>query len=323
MIVDLLPTEEQEMIRDSVASLLSEKLPVTRYKNERNFHGAAEAALWPALVELGLFGMGLSEAQSGVGYTLAEEVLSAREMGRNLASTNLIASILGARVAALAGANDVRDAILGGETRVALATNAGGDEYVSFDAASDELLLSWDAQGATLSRAEGVWEKVDGIDEAVLLRNGRLGATVAKLSDREFASRAEALLASYQVGVSEAARDMATEYAKTRVQFGQPIGAFQAIKHSCADMAVRSESAMAQTFFAALAVEQGQGAGSETAAARLLADQAAQKNAHATIQAHGGMGFTFECDAHWFLKRAHVVMSINADRKATRAALLG
>ena len=101
---------------------------------------------------------------------------------------------------------------------------------------------------------------------------------------------------------------MAVDYAKLREQFGRPIGAFQATKHRCADMAVRAEAAWCQTVLAALAAARGQtDAGFHAAAASIVAARAAIDNAEQNVQLHGGIGYTMECDAHLYLKRAHLL----------------
>ena len=129
-------------------------------------------------------------------------------------------------------------------------------------------------------------------------------------------------MAAQLVGVAEATRDQAVDYAKVREQFGQPIGAFQALKHRCADMAVQAELAYAQTFLAGLfelhaqtdSVFQG-------AAARVLAGEAALDNARSAIQIHGAIGFTWECDVHWLLKRAHLLRQLGGSPAAFRRML--
>lgn len=118
-------------------------------------------------------------------------------------------------------------------------------------------------------------------------------------------ARAAAALASEQVGVAERCLDMSVEYAKTRVQFGRPIGSFQAIKHRCADMLVDVESARAASWYAAWANEFAR---SEVATATSLAkawcSEASYRAAAECIQIHGGIGFTWEHDAHIAFKRA-------------------
>jgi alkylation response protein AidB-like acyl-CoA dehydrogenase len=109
------------------------------------------------------------------------------------------------------------------------------------------------------------------------------------------------------------------QYAKDREQFGKPIGAFQAIKHRCADMAVRAEGAFAQAGYAALAVRDGLvGADVEAAIAKYHADEAARLNAEAAVHIHGAMGTTNEATPHRFVHRAHLL----AHCLSTRAELL-
>jgi len=123
------------------------------------------------------------------------------------------------------------------------------------------------------------------------------------------------------VGCADAARDMAAEYSLSREQFDRPIGWFQALKHMCSDLAVRSAVARSQLYYAACAVDGDvQDAAFHVASAALLASDAAMANAQANIQIHGGMGMTDEASAHLCLKRAHLLSFI---APASREILLG
>jgi alkylation response protein AidB-like acyl-CoA dehydrogenase len=116
---------------------------------------------------------------------------------------------------------------------------------------------------------------------------------------------------------------MAVEYAKTREQFGRPIGSFQAIKHICADMAIRCEAAACQTAFASLVLAEGHdGVAFHATSSKLVAAAAAVKNASQNIQVHGAIGFTAEADPHLFLKRAHVIEQLWSDSRRCRERLL-
>jgi alkylation response protein AidB-like acyl-CoA dehydrogenase len=111
------------------------------------------------------------------------------------------------------------------------------------------------------------------------------------------------------VGLAAATVDLAVAYAKERQQFGKPIGSFQAVKHLCADMLVRSEVARAAVHAAAVTIDQPDVGDAERAAAGagLLAVEAAIANGKTCIQVHGGMGFTWEVPAHLYLMRARVL----------------
>ncbi|MGO4421633.1 acyl-CoA dehydrogenase family protein, partial [Streptomyces sp. MCAF7] len=115
--------------------------------------------------------------------------------------------------------------------------------------------------------------------------------------------RREAVLLTAALQLGSAARtvELAVRHAQERSQFGRAIGAFQAVQHLCAGMLVRAETARSVVYAAAVTEDAG-----EVAAAKLLADEAAARNARDCLQIHGGMGFTWEADVHLHLKRAWV-----------------
>ena len=125
----------------------------------------------------------------------------------------------------------------------------------------------------------------------------------------------------------EAVTDLAVAYAKERQQFDRPIGSFQAVKHLCADMLVRTEVARAAVYAAGVTLDDPEVGDPERAvhAAKITAGEAAVRNAKAAIQVHGGMGFTWEVDAHLYLKRAWwldtVLGSVDAHASAIAASL--
>jgi hypothetical protein len=130
------------------------------------------------------------------------------------------------------------------------------------------------------------------------------------------------LAAAEAVGVAERTLEDSVAYAKVRQQFGRPIGSFQAVKHRSADMAVRAEVARSLTTFAAVALAEGEEtAPRHVAAAKVLATDAALANAADNLQNHGGMGFTWEADAHLYLKRAWLLEHALGTRAAHLDAL--
>jgi alkylation response protein AidB-like acyl-CoA dehydrogenase len=121
-----------------------------------------------------------------------------------------------------------------------------------------------------------------------------------------------ALTAGQLLGIAEETLTLANEYAKQREQFDRPIGKFQAIKHILADMFVRQEVARAAAYAAGATLDDPEVGDVERAvsSAKLNAGEAAMKNARMCIQVHGGMGFTWEIPAHFYLKRVWVLESI-------------
>jgi alkylation response protein AidB-like acyl-CoA dehydrogenase len=339
VIIDLLPTDEQSRIVDSVRSLLSRTQPLERLRESSNGAGAAEHAAWDRFVALGLFGLGLDEVRGGVGYCLVEEALVCREFGRVLVSPTVIATMLATHIAADAGDSAALAAFIAGTRRATFANplhsftldGVGGTLAAQLmDAREAHDLVIWDATSGALFPAHQARDRTPAacIDETIALERAVLPFDAAAghcpAADGRLPRHAGLLISAYLVGIAEAARDMAVAYAGVRVQFGQPIGGFQAVKHACADMAVRAEAAYAQVFYAAVAAgEPAVEHAVNAASARLLAGRAAIENAKANIQVHGGMGFTFECDAHHFLKRALVFAALNFSPRDERSRLLG
>jgi alkylation response protein AidB-like acyl-CoA dehydrogenase len=138
-------------------------------------------------------------------------------------------------------------------------------------------------------------------------------------------------LAAEQVGAAQACLDMSVEYAKIRVQFGRPIGSFQAIKHKCADMLLEVESAKSAVYnAAAVAADRIAGAGEDLPIAAAVAGAYCSTTAvHAakeTVQIHGGIGYTWEHDAHLYLKRAkssELLLGAPTAHRARLATLVG
>jgi alkylation response protein AidB-like acyl-CoA dehydrogenase len=318
MIVDLHPTDDQQMIDDSVRGLLADRLPVDRLRDAEAWTGRAERAIWQDLAELGLFGLGLPDDKGGIGYGLPEEVVVARALGEYLVSPTVLAQIAAVH---LAEDESLRSALSTGAKRACFVNAIDPDHVHLIDGEGADLAVIL-ADGVDLRPIDilGAAEPVDGMDEAIAL--ARLGTPSALPASSPEGQRLSLLLAAYQVGLSAATRDMAVAYAGTREQFGQPIGAFQAIKHMCADMAVRTAAADAQTCYAAVTFGLGAQSHRDVASARLLASDAALANAKANIQIHGGMGFTAECDAHLFLKRAHLFASLGSSRRIEQRRIM-
>ncbi len=334
--MNFLPSDEQIQIIDTLSGFLTDRAPVSRFRPPAPQIGNADREVWPQLGELGFLGIALPESAGGIGFGAAEEMLAYREFGRHLLSPSIFGLTLGARAAARAG-SALLGAMVSGELRLAVANPRGhcrlgaecsGDFHL-FDAADAEWVLICAEEGTAVLRRAEFRDVTDvlGMDHVIRLERARLaGARPAIWVDtasETIHARAQLLLAAYAVGVGEATRDMAVDYAKNRQQFGKPIGSFQAIKHLCADMAIRSEAAFCQAIYAALTqVEERPGVDFHTVAARLVAVDAALKNAAANIQVHGAIGFTAETDAHSFLKRAHLIEQLWGDTRTLRRRML-
>jgi alkylation response protein AidB-like acyl-CoA dehydrogenase len=332
--MNLLPTAEQREIVDSLRSFLSARAPVSRLRPPASQTGNSDHRLFRDLGDLGIWGCGLPETVGGVGLSAADESLIYRELGRHLLSPAVFALTLGAHLLSqLEGKllpsfidGSAHVGIANSRGRVSLGARSDGDVHL-FDCAEAEWVLISDENGAGLFRRDDFAEiqPVPSMDNLVTLHRARLVDARPSFwtAAPELHERALLLLSAFAVGIAEATRDMAVEYAKAREQFGRPIGSFQAIKHICADMAIRCEAALCQTAFASLVFAEGHdGAAFHATSSKLVACASAVKNASQNIQVHGAIGFTAEADPHLFLKRAHLVEQLWSDSRRCRERLL-
>ncbi len=331
--IDLLPSAEQQQIIDSVAAFLAAELPLARLRpgsdGERSGDICISAELWQRMAGLGWFGLGIPEGRGGAGLTVVEEMLLAREVGRYAASPAIAATIAAAHLA-VRGDRDLLENLVAGKQRVAIASRlcAGSDECHLLDARGAGYCLVVDGSEARLYGTAAFDEvrAVISLDDAIVLERARLAPRVRPLlrdAAGDVGHRISLLNSAQLLGVSEAALQQSVDYAKAREQFGQAIGSFQAIKHRCADMAMRAEAAYAQVFFAGLSQAGGQpDAAYQVAAAKVISAEAALANSRSCIQLHGGIGFTAECAAHVFLKRAHLLGQLGGERRWIRTTLL-
>ncbi len=296
-------TGDQEALRDGVRKLLDGRFPMARVRDGFDREG------WTELADAGVFALRQPEANGGVGLGTPEAVLVFEELGRALVPGPLVATHLAAG--------------RGLGTVVASLDASGMVEHLSvadsFVVATDELLIAID--GDALRAAEPV-EVALPLDPLTPVHHTELGANVhlyggdlhpVRVGGPDDAARWQlegaCLTAALQLGIATAVTDLAVAYAKEREQFDRPIGSFQAVKHLLADMLVRAEVARAAVYAAGVTIDDPSVGDPLRAvrAAKITAGEAAIANGKACIQVHGGMGFTWEVDAHLYLKRAWVL----------------
>ncbi len=315
--LDLLIDEDEAMIAATVRDFLARELPIERLRPKAVTIDLARTRA--EMFELGWFRLGLPESVGGADLGLVEEMLIQRECGRYLIGPWTLATVLGAHVAHQAGDLALASDVGSGKTSVALAIMSATDgnaEQVptcAFDWSEGNLLLVCNDDGIGLFDAAAFTKARPDpcLDESVTMHAGMLAVRQPRywISAKQspLVLRASVLLAAALIGLAEQALDLTVEYAKVRTQFGKLIGSFQAVKHRCADMALRARLGWYQTNLACLKVQAAApDAVLQSAAAKLVAAQAAHENGRAAIQMHGGIGFQAECDAHWFMKRAHL-----------------
>lgn len=310
--IDLIPSEDQQVLLDSFTSFLREEAPVSI---------TSGPDLMERIAALGWLGLSRPERVGGAGLGAAEEMLLLRECGRFLVTPSLMATLLAIRVADGAEHADLAEELANGTRRAALALTRDTQTLYVLDDAQADLLVVIGEDSVTLHPKQGPRTALSSSDDRLSLAWVPASGPLARASA---GAHARLMLAAQLTGIAEAIRDMAVEYAKVRKQFDQPIGSFQAIKHTCANLAIRAEAALAQTSYAALCVADASAeAEVEVAAAVRVAADAAIAGAEANIQLHGAMGFTQECHAHLYLKRAHVLALFDGRTSWQTQALLG
>ena len=311
--MDFEVSEFQTELADGIRRLCEGTFPLEDIRRTESTEQVVDRAGWARLGEAGVFHLCLAEEAGGVGLGLAEAALVFEELGRALVPGPLVASHLAAGL--IDGADDGSVVVGLVERPVAGAVGTASLPVVVEHLADLDVLLVLSDAGierldpASLDAAR-LPRPMDPLTPVWSLPALPAGEPVAGPDVAAWWRRDGAVLtAALQVGMAQWACDLAVEYAKGRVQFGRPIGGFQAVKHLCADMAVRAEVARCAVQAAAVTVDQTDVGDPAVAAAgaKLLADEVAVTNGRSCIQVHGGMGFTWEVPAHLAYKRARVL----------------
>ncbi|KAA0103479.1 acyl-CoA dehydrogenase [Mycolicibacterium sp. P1-5] len=292
----------------------------------------ARPPFWTELAGLGWLGLHVDERYGGSGFGLPELVVVIDELGRAVAPGPFVPTVVASAVVSAVGNDEQKARLLPGlvDGSVTAAIGFGGDVTLSGETAggdagvvlgaglADLLVLTAGDDVVLVERnASGVSVELPGsLDRA--RRSGRVSLSDVSVASNVLAgARTAALALARTLFAAEAAGggsdcvDTAVEYAKVREQFGRTIATFQAIKHHCADMIVGSESAVAAAWDAARAAGEDQKQFElVAAAAAALAFPAYVRNAELNIQVHGGIGFTWEHDAHLHLRRALTVQAV-------------
>jgi alkylation response protein AidB-like acyl-CoA dehydrogenase len=329
-------SEEHRALAQTVAGFLTDHQSRAAARSLLEAGADGLPAFWTGLADLGLLGLHVPEEYGGSGFGLPETLVVAEQMGRHLAPGPFVPTVIASAVLAAAGPGDLQKRLLPGLADGSLAgaaalggavTRAGGvatgkagvvisghlADVLLVPAGDDVLVIETSAGGV---QAE-VPVNLDQSRRAARIRLDAAPATVLPGARGLLTDVARAVLAAEATGVAAETTEQAAEYAKIRQQFGRPIATFQAVKHHCANMLVAAELATAATWDAGRAGLGGGDQLSYTAAiAAALAVPAAVGNANLNIQVHGGIGFTWEHDAHLYLRRAAAIGAVLAAEQA-------
>jgi alkylation response protein AidB-like acyl-CoA dehydrogenase len=333
----LVVTEEQRELRDALRRFFADRSPAAEVRRLMETAEGYDPKVWAQMAgQLGLQGLAIPEEHGGAGFGMRELAVVFEEMGRAVVCAPFLTTITAAAaLEAGAGGHDLLPGIADGSVIATLAVAEDGGSWDLADVAArfedgavsgaKDFVLDGHIADLVLVAARGA----DGVGLYAVEDASRLVRTPAvtldqtrKLARIEFdavpARRvggedalrraldvAAVALAAEQLGGAQKTLDMTVEYAKVRYQFGRPIGSFQAIKHRCADMFVLVESARSAVLNAAAAADESpRELPAAAALAKAYCSDAYFHTAGEAIQLHGGIGFTWEHDAHLYFKRA-------------------
>jgi alkylation response protein AidB-like acyl-CoA dehydrogenase len=314
-------TDEQSAARDLVRSWASGSAVIDAAREVEQGDAAGWRAAYDGLAQLGIFGVALPEEHGGADGTVADLCAMVEEAAAALVPGPVATTALATLV--LDGSHvELLEALASGGRTAGVALTAELSYADGRVSGSAPQVLGADAGGLLLLNAGDRWLLVDATADGVTVEALKAtdfsrplarvvlddaAAEELPVSAQRVVDLAATVLAAEAAGLARWLLETATDYAKVREQFGKPIGSFQAIKHMCAEMLLRSEQASVAAADAALAA--GEADDEQLSIAAALAASvgidAAKANAKDCIQVLGGIGITWEHDAHLYLRRAY------------------
>lgn len=323
-------TEEQTMTAEAVRGLLADLCQPADLRRLMQAGAARDERRWAALSDMGLAGALVPEAMGGLELRAIDFVLVAEACGHAGLPEPLVenAGVSLPLLAALAGDGRIRgllDRALAGDLTVATAHPA--NLFVA-DADTAGALLVVRDDGVVLCEVEAValvrQESVDPFRRLFTVAATPGASAIAMTPEVRAAldlafDRGALFSAAQLLGIAQRAVDLAVAYAKERQQFGKPIGSYQAVKHLLSTVQVRIEFARPVVYAAAAQLENADVfSRARISHARLAAAEAADLACRTAVQVHGAMGYSWEVDVHFFLKRALALASWWGDARFHR-----
>jgi alkylation response protein AidB-like acyl-CoA dehydrogenase len=321
--MDVALSEEQHELAATVRSLLAKRADSAAVRAAMGSEAGYDETLWQTLCEqIGVAALAIPEDYGGTGFTLLESMVVLEELGRSLAPSPLLSTLVTAEALLAGGTDPARSELLPRVAAGEVAALARPGEPALFADQATVLIVAAD----TLVLADGPGEWVPSMDQT--LRLGVVAsATGSSIGDPGTArARAELVgavgVAALSAGLAARALEMTVAYSKERVQFGRPIGSFQALKHRMADLLVLVEMARSASWAASYALSTGAPNAEHLAhVAKSYCSDALTRVAAETVQLHGGIAITWEHDAQLVFKRAHALSQLFGQPHRHRALI--
>jgi alkylation response protein AidB-like acyl-CoA dehydrogenase len=304
--------DEQREIKSTAREFLAARFKTEKVRELAESGSPYDDEIWAEMCELGWPGIAISEEYGGQGLGTVELVILQEELGYAIAPSPFVSNAYAGVAIEEAGSDEQRSkwlpGIASGEARGAAVISGDTGSIVGAAEGAAVLVLD-DGDGARLVEPDDAeLERLELIDRTrAYYRVTAEGGDPLPGEISSPADKAALAFAAELVGVAQRALDMAVDYAKEREQFGRPIGAYQAVSHRLANMLWHTEEARSLTYYAAWCADaEPESLPLAASMAKARASDAATAVSHEAIQTFGGIGFTWEHDAHFLLKRARV-----------------
>jgi alkylation response protein AidB-like acyl-CoA dehydrogenase len=323
--------DEQQAIKETARDMLAKRSPLSAVRKAAESR-TYDDALWKEIRDLGWPGIAIAEAHGGQGLGMVELAILCEELGYACAASPFLANATAGLFIEEAGTDEQRErwlpGIASGEERGTAAFEPRSNEVVP-DATGAAVIVLNDGDDAVLvAGGDAEIEPIELIDATRSYARVSASGGEALPGDVETAAdRSLVALAAELTGLAQRAMEMAVEYAKERQQFDRPIGAYQAVSHRCAGMLYAVEESRSLTYYAAWAVDaEPESVPLAASMAKARASDAAWRVTNDALQVLGGIGFTWEHDLHFLLKRGKVDAELLGDPRMHRervATLVG
>jgi alkylation response protein AidB-like acyl-CoA dehydrogenase len=325
--------DEQREIKSTAREFFAARFKPEKVRELAGSDSPYDDELWRQMCELGWPGVAVAEEYGGLGLGVVELVILQEESGYALAPSPMISNAYAGALIQTAGSDEQRQRWLPG---IASGEARGAGEFTDDDGpvsgaalGSTVIVLTSGPDGGRIVETEAATlERLDLIDTTrAYFRVNADGGDALPGDIAPAVDAGSVVLAAELVGVAQRSLEMATEYAKEREQFGRPIGAYQAVSHRLADMLWAVEEARSLLYYAAWCADaQPDSLPLAASMAKARASDAANAVTHNAIQTLGGIGFTWEHDIHFFLKRARVgaqLLGTSGQHRERVAGLVG
>jgi alkylation response protein AidB-like acyl-CoA dehydrogenase len=306
-------SDDQQAIKRTAKDLLADRFKFERVR-ELAETGAYDDDAWKKLCGLGWPGIFIEEQYGGQGLGVVELIILMEELGYALAPVPFLSNAAAGLIVQSAGSEEQKQrwlpGIASGELRASAGLVRGDEAKLVLDGdGADVIVLCGGDWHHVVERSAADVEPVTTMDSTRRYARVRANGAGDALEGDHGPGMSAALLAvsAELTGVAQRAMEMAVEYARDRKQFGRPIGAYQAVSHRCAQMLLETEGARSATYWGAWTADAEPATLALAASmAKAYASDAGWRVCSSSLQVHGGIGFTWEHDLHFFLKRAKV-----------------